>query len=184
MIGRYTIRAVNLGIIIVYIIISIVPNPSQKYGNGYRSIMPLGDPHGGEFEYTDEGLPESIAAFTVPCRDLDRSIGFYSSILRMGLLGRTGDTAYLRRSACTVILKISDSTGVDTGVYLGVGSPYDTHRRLIDEGVGFYDEPRRGPLGTSTAITDPDGNIVRMIDTGAEFRLRTTGGCPTSGRPR
>lgn len=144
--------------------------------------MPLGDPHGGEFEYTGEGLPETIAAFTVPCSDLDRSIRFYGGILGMELLGRTDDTAYLRRMGCTVILRISEDVGVDTGVYIGVDSPYNTHRRLVDEGVGFYDEPRRGPLGTSTAVLDPDRNIVRMIDTGAEFRLRTSGGCPPSRR--
>lgn len=133
--------------------------------------MPLGDPHGGDFSYSDEGLPQGICAFTIPCTDLERSVEFYRDLLKMDLLGEDGDTAYLRRDDCTVILRRSDSAGVDTGVFVYVSSPYDTHRRLIDEGVGFYDEPRRGPLGTSTAIRDPDGNIIRMIDRAAEFRL-------------
>ncbi len=138
-----------------------------------REHMPLGDPEGGEFQYSDEGLPISISVFSVPCKDLDRSIGFYRDILGMNLLGSDGDIAYMRREACTLILQRSRVVGVDTGVYVTVSSPYDTHRRLIDEGVGFLDEPHRGPLGTSTAIRDPDGNIIRMIDAGAEFRLRT-----------
>lgn len=184
MIGHYTIRAVSLGIIITYITIVQGPVPTEKYGQTDERGMPLGDPQGGMFEYTDEGLPEGISAFTVPCRDLDRSIGFYSGLLGMELLGRKDGTAYLRRRGCTVILKASQHAGIDTGVYVTVDSPYNTHRRLIDEGVGFYDEPRRGPLGTSTAIMDPDGNIIRMIDGGAEFRLRTSGGYRSSGPPR
>ena len=136
--------------------------------------MPLGDPEGGEFQYSDEGLPLSISAFSVPCRNLGRSIEFYHDILGMELLGSNEDVAYMRREECTLILYRSLVVGVDTGVYVTVSSPYDAHRRLIDEGVGFLDEPRRGPLGTSTAIRDLDGNIIRMIDAGAEFRLRTS----------
>ena len=66
--------------------------------------MPLGDPHGANFEYTDEGLPESIFAFTVPSTDLDRSIGFYGDILGFELLGRDDSKAYMRRMGCTLIL--------------------------------------------------------------------------------
>jgi hypothetical protein len=61
--------------------------------------------------------------------------------------------------------------GIDTGIYLGVGSPYDTRRRLIDEGVVFVEPPVRTPLGTATAIRDDDGNTLHLIETAAEFRL-------------
>ena len=45
--------------------------------------MPLGDPHGGMFEYTVEGLPESVFAFTVPVSDVSRSVAFYRDVLGM-----------------------------------------------------------------------------------------------------
>ncbi len=135
--------------------------------------MPLGDPHGANFEYTDEGLPESIFAFTVPSTDLDRSIGFYGDMLGFELLGRDDYRAYMRRMGCTLILEKSEKAGVDTGIYLTVDSPYNTHRRLVDEGTGFWSEPKRGPMGTFTGILDPDRNILRMIEGQAEFRLRT-----------
>ena len=133
--------------------------------------MPLGDPHGGLFEYTDEGLPETVFACTVPARDPSRSSAFYTDVLGMELLGSDGDRAFLRRGACNIILVRSEAVGVDTGIYLGVGSPYDTRRRLIDEGVVFVEPPARTPLGTATAIRDDDGNTLHLIETGAEFRL-------------
>ena len=135
--------------------------------------MPLGDPNGANFEYTDEGLPESLFAFTVPVSDLARAIGFYRDVLGMEVVGEDPTHAYLRRDGCRLILEISEKAGIDTGVYIAVDSPYNTHRRLIDEGVGFWSEPRRGPWGTFTAVLDPDRNVLRMIEKGAEFRLRT-----------
>lgn len=132
--------------------------------------MPLGDPHGGEFEYTDEGLPIGISAVTVPSRGLERSIRFYRDILGMEIIGQEQGRAYLRRTGCTIILVDSDDAGVDLGFYLTVDDPYSTRRRLIDEGVEFMCEPRRGPLGTFTAIFDPDRNIIRMIEPSALFR--------------
>ena len=46
-------------------------------------FMPLGDPHGANFEYTVEGLPESVHVCTVPVRDVSRALGFYKDILHM-----------------------------------------------------------------------------------------------------
>ena len=135
--------------------------------------MPLGDPHGANFEYTQEGLPEGVFAFTVPVLDIDRSLGFYRDLLGMTVLGQDDGHAYLIRGACRIVLERSEKVGIDMGVYISVDSPYNTHRRLVDEGVGFWSEPRRGPMGTFTAILDPDRNVLRMIETGAEFRLRT-----------
>ena len=132
--------------------------------------MPLGDPHGANFEYTVEGLPESVFVSTIPVRDVDRAIGFYVDILGMELLGKDEQTAYLIRKDCRVILKRSDVVGIDTGLYFGVDSPYNTRRRLIDEGVVFVQEPKRGPFGTFCSIRDDDGNIIHFIETKAEFK--------------
>ena len=133
--------------------------------------MPLGDPHGGMFEYTVEGLPESVFAFTVPVSDVSRSVAFYRDVLGMQVLAQDGDTAHLRRGLCRIVLKRQAATGVDLGVYLSVDSPYNTRRRLMDEGVEFVTDPMRTPFGVETAFLDPDGNIIHAIDASSEFRM-------------
>ncbi len=133
--------------------------------------MPLGDPHGGNFEYTVEGLPENIFACIIPVSDIGRSSAFYSEILGMELLGRDGDRAYMVRGSCRIVLRRSDSVGVDTGVIFGVDSPYNTRRRLIDEGIVFVADPVRTPFGTFTSFLDPDGNTISVMEQKAEFRM-------------
>ncbi len=133
--------------------------------------MPLGDPHGGNFEYTVEGLPENIFACIIPVSDLVRSVGFYSEVLGMELLGKDDSSAYMVRGSCRLVLRRSESTGIDTGVVFGVDSPYNTRRRLIDEGVEFVVDPVRTPFGTFTSFLDPDGNIISVMEQKAEFRM-------------
>ena len=65
--------------------------------------MPIGDPHGGNFEYTVEGLPESIFACVIPVRDPRASAGFYSEILGMRELGSDQDNVYMVRGDCRII---------------------------------------------------------------------------------
>lgn len=133
--------------------------------------MPLGDPQGGLFEYTTEGLPECTFVCSIPVHEVKRSIGFYTDILGMELLHSDDDTAYLRRHDCRIVLKRSDIVGVDTGLFFGVDNPYNTRRRLIDEGVVFVQDPVREPFGTTTSFRDDDGNIIHVIETGAEFKV-------------
>lgn len=136
--------------------------------------MPLGDPEGGLFEYTTEGLPESVFAVTVRVSDLRRSVGFYVDVLGFGLLGEDGTRAYMSRGGCRIVLERSPHCGGETGIYLQVDSPYNSRRRLIDEGVRFASDPARGPFGTAVSILDPDGNVLTLVEGGAEFRLRTS----------
>ena len=126
--------------------------------------MPLGDPHGGDFEYTDEGLPQNITAVQVPTKDLDRSIKFYTELLGMEEISKDEGYAVLRRGTAVILLFISDDTGIDTGFYIGVDDPYALHRRLIDEGVVFMVDPKAGPIGVYTSFRDDDGNIIRAVD--------------------
>lgn len=133
--------------------------------------MPLGDPHGGLFEYTVEGLPESIFAFAIPVSDIEAALRFYCDTLGMALLGSDESRAYLRRGGCRIVLKVSEKVGVDTGVYLAVDSPYNTRRRLMDEGVEFVSDPTRTPFGVETSFLDPDRNIIHVIDAGSEFKM-------------
>lgn len=133
--------------------------------------MPIGDPHGGNFEYTVEGLPESIFACVIPVRDPRASAGFYSEILGMRELGSDENNVYMVRGDCRIILRRSEQVGVHVGAVFGVDSPYNTRRRLIDEDVEFVVDPVRGPFGTHTSFLDPDGNVLTVIETHAEFRL-------------
>ncbi|MEA4977544.1 MAG: VOC family protein [Methanomassiliicoccaceae archaeon] len=126
--------------------------------------MPLGDPHGGDFEYTDEGLPKNIIAVRIPTSDLDTSIGFYSDMLGMEVVARKENHAILRRKEAVILLVVSSSTGIDTGFYIGVDDPYALHRRLIDEGVVFMVDPEMGPIGVYTSFRDTDGNVIRAVD--------------------
>ena len=136
-----------------------------------RMIMPLGDPHGGNFEYTVEGLPENIFACIIPVSDIGRSVEFYSEVLGMELFGKDDRSAYMVRGACRTVLRISDAVGIDTGIVFGVDSPYNTRRRLIDEGVEFVVDPVRAPFGTFTSFLDPDGNVISVMEQKAEFRM-------------
>lgn len=124
----------------------------------------MGDPQGGNFEYTDEGLPQNIIAVRIPTSDLDTSIGFYTELLGMETVDRKETYAVLRREEAVILLVISPNTGVDTGFYLGVDDPYALHRRLIDEGVIFMVDPEMGPIGVYTSFRDTDGNIIRVVD--------------------
>ncbi|MBQ7702142.1 MAG: glyoxalase [Candidatus Methanomethylophilaceae archaeon] len=128
--------------------------------------MPLGDPHGGNFIYTNEGLPKGIVAVSIPSRDIDRSIRFYTELLRMTLRSRDDETAVLSVGKDFIILSRNDSVGIDTGLYLSTESPFDLHRRLIDEGVIFVMDPKRTPLGLITSFKDDDGNIIHAIEIG------------------
>ena len=132
--------------------------------------MPLGDPHGANFEYTVEGLPTSIHVCTIPVSDVGKALPFYTEKLGMNVLSSDDENAFLIREGCRIILKKSDVPGIDTGLYLGVDSPYNTRRRLIDEGVRFAQEPKRGPFGTFCSIMDDDDNVINLIETGAEFK--------------
>ena len=133
--------------------------------------MPIGDPGGGNFNYTAEGLPEMIFMATVPCRDIEKALQFYNGLLGMDILYKRQKEAVVRRNGATLLLKVSDTVGIDTGIFLGVENPYDIHRRLIDEGVVFVRDPVRSPLGVYTSFRDDDGNIINAIDMKAELKL-------------
>jgi len=133
--------------------------------------MPLGDPCGGNFVYTNEGLPESIFMATVPCRDIENSLQFYNGLLGMEILYIKNKEAAVRRNGATLLLKVSDIVGIDTGIFIGVDDPYELRRRFIDEGVEFVREPFRAPLGVYTSFKDCDGNILHAIEMKASLKL-------------
>ncbi len=129
--------------------------------------MPIGDPHGGNFTYTDEGLPESLFMVSVPSKDPEKALPFYRDILMMKVLYHGPEEAVVRRGSATLRIFRSENTGIDTGIFIGVDEPYDFHRRMIDEGVRFKMDPKRLPMGVATSFFDDDGNVLYVIETGA-----------------
>ena len=89
--------------------------------------MPLGDPHGGNFIYTNEGIPSGIALVTIPSRNVDRSVRFYNGLLKMEVCGQDDDEAILSAGKDLIRLVRTDKVGSDTGIYLRTDSVYDLH---------------------------------------------------------
>ena len=129
--------------------------------------MPIGDPHGGNFTYTEEGLPENIFMVSVPSRDPERAIPFYRDVLMMDVLYHGPEEAVVRRGSATIRIFRSENCGIDTGIFIGLEEPYDFHRRMIDEGVRFKMDPKRLPMGVATSFFDSDGNILYVIERAA-----------------
>ena len=126
--------------------------------------MPLGDPHGGNFIYTNEGIPSGIALVTIPSRNVERSVRFYNGLLKMEVCSQSDSEAVLAAGKDLIRIVKSDSVGIDTGIYLRTDSPYDLHRRLVDEGVIFVMDPKRTDLGLITSFKDDDGNVIYAIE--------------------
>ena len=126
--------------------------------------MPLGDPHGGNFIYTNEGIPSGIALVTIPSRNVERSVRFYNGLLKMEICSQKDDEAIMSAGKDLICIVKSDSVGIDTGIYLRTDSPYDLHRRLVDEGVIFVMDPKRTDLGLITSFKDDDGNVIYAIE--------------------
>lgn len=137
--------------------------------------MPLGDPQGGRFEYTVEGLPESIKAVRIPVRDVTSSVRFYSNVLKMKVMTENHDEAVLDMNDIFVMLERSVTYGIDTGIYLGVTDPFEFHRRMVDDGVVFVRQPERGPIGVYASFRDPDSNVIYVVEKDEAMRFMSPG---------
>ena len=126
--------------------------------------MPLGDPGGGNFEYTVEGLPKSVAFIEIPVRDIERAIRFYRDILKLNAISQNDESAVLELEGGNIVLvKDPKNTGKDTGLYLKVDNPYDFNRRMVDDNVIITRHPQKGPLGVFASFKDDDGNMIHVI---------------------
>ena len=76
--------------------------------------MPLGDPHGGNFIYTKEGIPSGVALVTIPSRDIARSVRFYNGLLKMEVCSQNDDEAVLSVGKDLIRLERKDAVGIDT----------------------------------------------------------------------
>ena len=126
--------------------------------------MPLGDPHGGNFVYIDEGIPKGIVAVSIPVSDVKTAADFYRDKLKMKPMSSDSSKAAFAVGKQIVILEKSPNAGIDTGFYFSTDSPYDLHRRLVDEGVIFVMDPKRTDMGLVTSFKDCDGNILHAVE--------------------
>lgn len=127
--------------------------------------MPIGEPCGVDnFRYTVEGLPETITAVTVPVSDVASSVRFYSNMLKMSVVSQSEKDAVMGFGDAFIILKKSQTVGIDTGIYLGVHDPFEFHRRMVDDGVVFIRHPERGQLGVYASFRDSDANVLHAVE--------------------
>lgn len=128
--------------------------------------MPLGDPKGADFTYTDEGRPTGLVLATVRVSSLDMAVEFYRDLIKLELLHEGDGRAMLRCGPQILLLKESppDWVGGDTGLVLSTDSIYELHRRLVDEAVVFAQPPERNELGLTAVLSDDDGNLITFVE--------------------
>jgi len=128
--------------------------------------MPMGDPQGANFVYTDEGKPTGLVMATVRVSSLDMAVEFYRDLLKMTPLQETDTEVIMSCGEQMIMLKKSPAewVGGDTGLVLSTDSIYDLHRRLIDEAVVFAQPPERRELGLTAVLSDDDGNLLTFIE--------------------
>jgi len=98
--------------------------------------MPLGDPGGCNFEYTTEGLPESIVCADIPVKDMERAVSFYHDVLKLKIISQSEKMSVLSAGDQKIILSLDPkATGKDTGIFFGVDDPFNFNRRMMDDGV-------------------------------------------------
>ncbi|MCL2143022.1 MAG: VOC family protein [Methanomassiliicoccaceae archaeon] len=127
--------------------------------------MPLGDPGGGNFEYTTEGLPLYVKFAEIPVSDMDRALRFYRDVMRMKVISQSDGVSVLEMNEkCRIALvRRPDGVGKDTGIYLAVDEPFVFNRRMSDEGVIITRRPQKGSLGMFASFTDTEGNTLHVI---------------------
>ena len=121
----------------------------------------FGRSSGGSFEYTVEGLPESLAGAFIP-EGIQGSSRFYNRVLKMDLVSDDGETAVVGRKGSIWYSGRARSSAWIRDPW--GDNPYDLHRRFIDEGVVFVRDPLRGPIGVYTSFRDEDGNVLHAVD--------------------
>lgn len=136
--------------------------------------MPLGEPMDGETSYIEGGKIERVWIVSVPVRDLDRALEFYSCSLGLEVALDARDKNWIELGPTEPLAKIGlyvpdkadkRQPGGDSGVILSTDSIYELHRKLIDEGVRFQTKPEKRPWGGLMAVLqDPDGNILTVVE--------------------
>ena len=84
-----------------------------------------------------------LEQIALPVEDLDRALAFYQSALGMKYLFRAGELAFFDCAGIRLMLsRPEQGTAQHASIlYFKVSEIYEAHRRLVERGVQFEDEP-------------------------------------------
>jgi predicted enzyme related to lactoylglutathione lyase len=108
-----------------------------------------------------------ISVVTLPVKDLDRAINFYTNTLgwektmdvSMGDDSRWVTVAPSGEGKTAFTLDLSpEDAGKFTGVIMEVDDVFDTHKQLSNKNVKFAEPPRVEPWGGWAQFQDSEGN--------------------------
>ena len=110
-----------------------------------------------------------VMQITLPVKDLDRAVGFYTDVLGVKLLFRAGNAAFLDAGGVRLRLEQNAKAAASEGVEIYFDDPgLARFQPLAARGVRFVGPPetvdRRGAIDTRLAeFTDPDGNAIGLM---------------------
>ena len=119
---------------------------------------------------------KDVLHFTIPVKELDRSEKFYTELLGLERIRRTGHMVFMRCGAANFVLTLSenpidpnrgDRHEIHTAFTM---TPEDYDRAKVDlagRGIRVFKEENRksGTFhGRSAYFHDPDRNVIELID--------------------
>ena len=119
---------------------------------------------------------KDVLHFTIPVKELDRSEKFYTDLMGLERIRRTGHMVFMRCGATNFVLTLSENAidpnpgdrhEIHTAFTL---TPQDYDRakaELAERGIRVFKEEdrRRGTFhGRSAYFHDPDRNVIELID--------------------
>ena len=119
---------------------------------------------------------EDVLHFTIPVKQLDRSEIFYTELLGLERIRRTGHMVFMRCGTANFVLTLSenpiepnrgDRHEIHTAFTL---TPENYDRAMLDlaaRGIRVFKEETRKTgtfQGRSAYVHDPDRNVIELID--------------------
>lgn len=104
------------------------------------------------------------AVTTLPVRDLDSSIAFYTGVLDFRIIHRYEHIAYLAGPGATIALRlgpISDKPSVHIGFL--VRDLEEAQKILKQRGITFLGDPVEASVTWVVFFNDPDGNSLYLF---------------------
>jgi catechol 2,3-dioxygenase-like lactoylglutathione lyase family enzyme len=101
---------------------------------------------------------------TLPVRNLDASVTFYTEVLDFRIIHRFEQVAYLAGPGTTIALRpgpIPDNPGVHIGFL--VRDLKEEQRTLKRKGVTFLGDPVEASVSWVMFFNDPDGNSLYLF---------------------
>ena len=110
-----------------------------------------------------------VMQITLPVKDLDRAVGFYTDVLGVKLMFRVQGAAFLDAGGVRLRLEQNAKAAASDGVEIYFDDPGLARvKPLAERGVRFVGPPetvsRRGDMDVRLAeFIDPDGNAIGLM---------------------